>query len=153
MKYNIDGKYPMMANWLTFKKIEDDLYEVENGATNRVLILNELEVRFLRALDGNKNTLKIGKKFNVDAENVLAFFEKEFLVRDGRMLRLGGMTLRTIYIPRRQTSKSLIPKIYNIFLMISFIPVFVFGVYEVVTKEINFYLKLLKSSYINRLLF
>ena len=32
-----------------FKKIEDDLYKVENGVTDRVLILDELEVRFLRA--------------------------------------------------------------------------------------------------------
>jgi hypothetical protein len=139
MKYNIDGKYPMMANWLTFKKIEDDLYKVENGVTDRVLILDELEVRFLRALDGNKNPLKIGKELNIDAENVLAFFEEEFLVRDGRTISLDEMTLRTVYIPRKQTSKSVFPKIYNMLLLLSFIPVLVFGIYEVVTKGVNWY--------------
>lgn len=139
MKYNIDGKYPMMANWLTFKKIEDDLYKVENGATDRVLILDELEVRFLRALDGNKNPLEIGEVLNIDAEDILAFFEEEFLVRDGRTIPLDEMILRTVYIPRKQTSKSVLPKIYNMLLLLTFIPVFVFGICEFVTKGINWY--------------
>ena len=139
MKYNIDGKYPMMANWLTFKKIEDDLYKVENGATDRVLILDELEVRFLRSLNGNRNPVKIARALSVDAENVMAFFEEELLVRNNRTLRMGGMTLRTVYIPRKQTSKSVFPKIYNMLLLLSFIPVLVFGIYEVVTKGGNWY--------------
>lgn len=30
MKYNIDGKYPMMANWLLVNKLGDGMYSGKN---------------------------------------------------------------------------------------------------------------------------
>ena len=118
MKYNIDGKFPVMANWLTFRRIEDDLYEVVNGATDRVLILNESKVRFLRALNGDRDPVKIARMLNLDVENVMVFLEEELLVRDSRTIRLDEMSLRTVYIPHRRTSKSIFPQIYNMLLLL-----------------------------------
>lgn len=132
MKYNIDGRFPMMANWLLVKLSKDGMYHIKNVLTEENYELDYDTFHFLQSLDGNRNPYKIGREYDVDTEYLLDYFEENWLTRtDGRkLLSAGGTYLRTIYVPKRKRSTSIMPKLYNLLLMIGWLPVFLLGVYR-----------------------
>ena len=87
MKYNIDGKYPMMANWLLVNKLDDGMYSVKNILTDEMYELDIQTYHFLRNLNGNRNPYKVASKLGVDAEELIDFFDVNLLIRtEGRTL-------------------------------------------------------------------
>lgn len=132
MKYNIDGKYPMMANWLLVNKKVDGMYWVNNVLTDEMFELDCDTYRFLRNLNGNRNPYKVARKFDVDADKLMDYFDEKLLIRTaGReLLASEGTILHTVYIPAEHNTKSIIPKIYNFLLYTGFIPMFLYGLYK-----------------------
>ena len=111
MKYNINGKYPVMANWIEAKKIRDDTYYVRNIVTNIVYELDSMTYGFLRSLNGDTNPQKVGEKFNIDADEIMEIFTENLLVRSEgkKVLAEKGLYMRTVYIPRKRRSKTIFP--------------------------------------------
>ena len=42
-RYNMSGKYPMMANWLIMNKRENGVYEIKNVLTDEIVRLDRNE--------------------------------------------------------------------------------------------------------------
>lgn len=133
MKYNIDGKYPMMANWLLVKKLGDGVYSVKNILTDEIYELDNQTYHFLRNLNGNRNPYKVASKLGVDAEKLMDYFDMNLLIRTGgrKLLASGGTTLRTIFIPAKHRTSSIISKLYNFGLCVGWLPMLLYGFYRI----------------------
>ena len=138
MKYNIDGKYPMMANWLSVK-VEDGVYCVTNILTDEIYELDKQTYRFLRNLNGNRNPYKVARKLGVDAEELLDFFDENLFIRtEGRKWTDSeGTIFYTVYIPVKHRTKSIIPKVYNFALCVGWLPMLLYGIYLFLFTGIN----------------
>ena len=132
MKYNIDGKYPMMANWLLANKMEDGMYCVKNVLSDEIYELDSDTYQFLCNLNGNRNPHKVARKFSVDADALIDYFDMNLLIRTrGRELLAGeGTILHTVCIPKKSRTQSVIPKIYNFLLLVGWLPMLLYGVYR-----------------------
>lgn len=132
MKYNIDGKYPMMANWLLVDKMDDGTYYVNNVLNGEMFEVGCDTYRFLYNLNGNRNPHKVARKFGVDADELMDYFAEHKLIRTDRRTLFAGedAILYTVYIPAKYNTKSIIPKIYNCLLYTGFVPMLLFGLYK-----------------------
>ncbi len=131
MKYNFRGPYPIMANWLIAKKREDGMYSVRNALVNEVHYMDSDTYHFLRNLNGRRDPLIVAKKFNVDAEVLMEYFVENALVRAGRsIVKTFSFLMFTLYIPKHQKSRSILPKLYGLILYLSWLPILIYGVYR-----------------------
>lgn len=131
MRYNISGKYPMMANWLMVKRPQNGVYQIKNILTEEWLALSEDTFCFLKNLDGNTNPKLLGEKYGVDYQQLLDEFEEYQLIRKGRKIDGGvGKRFFTLFIPGKKRSNHLIPKLINAFLMIGWCPILILGCYS-----------------------
>lgn len=128
MNYCLNGKYPVMANWIDARLLPDGRYLVKNYFTTEEYELDENVFFFLRSLDGHTAPGAAGRKYGVDAANLMKFFREKLLVRHGRKTSAGlGRHYMTVLIVRKQKNKSLIIKMYNMLLLFSWCPVFIYG--------------------------
>lgn len=151
-KINVDGKYPCMANWVVLKKTKDGII-ARNCLTDEEIKLSGREAKYLTRLNGNRDEYKIkGFSFN-ECIDYYDFLDSCLLVREpGRNMSLGDMKLHTVFIPNKTRTNSVIPKILNFLLWISFFPVFIYGLYRILTYgviwgvEENYILNLLLGN-------
>lgn len=137
-KVNLDGKYPCMSNWVTLRRADNGGIIVRNCAINEEMELSEREARYLKSLNGDRDIYKI-KGFSYD--ECMEYYEhlnENLLIRDsGRIVDLDGAHIYTLYIPNRKSTNSIIPKILNLLLMITFFPVLIYGVYLFIHYGVN----------------
>ena len=137
-KVNLDGKYPCMSNWVTLRRADNGGIIVRNCAINEEMELSEREARYLKSLNGDRDIYKI-KGFSYD--ECMEYYEhlnENLLIRDsGRIVDLDGAYIYTLYISNRKSTNSIIPKILNLLLMITFFPVLIYGVYLFIHYGVN----------------
>lgn len=140
MKYNVDGKYPMMANWLLVSKLGNGMYSVKNILTDEMYEMDNQTYRFLHNLNGNRNPYKLASKLGVDAEELMDYYDMNLLIRtEGReLLADGGTILHTVYIPSKHRTNSIIPKLYNYALFFGWLPVLLYGFYRILFTSYRF---------------
>lgn len=131
MRYKVDGKYPIMANWLMVKRPQNGIYQIKNILTDEWYAMNETVYGFLKELDGNTNPERLGEKWEVDYEQLMDEFEENQLIRTEKrkMISGFGMIYLTLLIPRRKTSKSIFPKAFNLLLQVGWCPMLIGGIY------------------------
>ncbi|MBR5800444.1 MAG: hypothetical protein IKY23_10340 [Lachnospiraceae bacterium] len=135
MRYNIDGKFPMMANWLMVKRPQNGVYEIKNTLTEEWLALSEDVFGFLKDLDGDTNPKLLGEKWDVDYQQLLDEFEEYLLIRKGRNIKSGlGKRFFTLFIPRRKRSSHYLLKLINASLMIGWLPILIAGSYSLLNS-------------------
>ena len=131
MNYCLKGKYPVMASWIDARQLPDGRYLVKNCFTTEEYELDENVFFFLRSLDGHTSPGAVGRKYGVDAESLMKSFRENLLVRHGRNISVGlGRHYMTVLIARKQKSKSLFLKLYNMLLLFSWCPVFFYGLHR-----------------------
>ena len=81
MRYKVDGKYPMMANWLMVKRPHNGIYQIKNALTDEWYAMNETVYGFLRELDGNTDPKYLGEKWDVDYKQMIDELEENQLIR------------------------------------------------------------------------
>lgn len=130
---NVDGRYPCMANWVVLKKTKDGII-ARNSLTDEEVKLSDREAKYLTRLNGNRHQYKI-EGFSVDeCFDYYRFLKNYLLVREpGRNMSFGDVKLHTVLIPNKTRTNSVIPKILNFLLWISFLPVFIYGLYRILT--------------------
>lgn len=130
MAYNLNGKYPAMANYLIVSRNKKDIYRVENVLTEDIFEFDAVTYRFLKCLDGNTNPKKIGRRLGVDVDELMDFFDMNLLIRtDGKELLSGTSNkLVTCYVPAKKRTNSIIPKLLNRALVLAWLPIFSCGV-------------------------
>lgn len=130
MAYNLNGKYPAMANYLIISRNKKDIYRVENVLTDELFEFDAVTYHFLKCLDGNTNPKKLGRKLGVDVDELMDFFDINLLIRtDGKELLSSATTkLVTCYVPIKKRTNSRVPQLLNWALVLAWMPVLSFGV-------------------------
>lgn len=135
-KVNLDGKFPCMSNWVTLKRTSDGVI-ARNGATDDETLLSEREARYLKSLNGDRDIFKIKGYSRNECVKYYEHLDACLLIRDeGRTMELDGAHIHTVYIPNRKSTNSIIPKILNFLLLISFLPVLFYGIYLIIDKGV-----------------
>ncbi len=130
MKYNLNGKYPVKANWLVAKRTNADKVQVYNGMFRKTYELDRTTFRFLWMLDGNTDPKIIARRLKVNEKEVMRFLiSREFVRMNGRKLKSGGSRLWTLYVPKCSKRRTILPNIYNMLLMVAWFPILLYGLY------------------------
>ena len=133
---HVDGKYPCCANWVELKRTEDGII-AKNYLNAEEIELSDREAEYLTRLNGNRHQYRM-KGFSVDeCIDYYRFMREYLLVREpGRSMNFDGVKLFTMIIFNKTGTNSAIPKILNFLLWTSFLPVFIYGLYRILTHEI-----------------
>lgn len=136
MIYNLDGQYPVMANWLRIKSLSNGEFYVKNVATEKEFQLDEDEVYFLTRLTGNRDPFEVEGYSRSEVRQLLEFLDSNSLIRtEGRtFLSDWGVKMYTIFVPERHRTRSMLPALCNGLLMLSWLPVLLFGIQRFVTR-------------------
>lgn len=122
-------KYPQRVSWLARRKIDDFCYEVTDYKTGNAFRLSNNAVHFLQKLDGKTDPFSISTDMSeVELKHLLRFFKREKLIRYSRVEKsFLSLQISLFNIKCTKTGRAF-AFIINFLLMISFLPVFVFGV-------------------------
>lgn len=125
-------KYPRANNFLIYKKLDSDTYEIENYLLEETWVMKAEFVRFLRKLNGHRNPYSINPDMDEDfVDELLSQFEEEGLLRVyGRAVVIGfGCVLCTLWIPKIRKIHYYVAKLLNRLLLLLTFPVFIVGVF------------------------
>lgn len=117
-------KYPTLANWIRFKKVDCDKYEVHELVSGRVFEMTGYWVWFIKQLDGKTNPYRIDREMpREEVDDALETFRANDVIRDSRFLSKSLLsTMLTVWVPRVTPMMRAISYILNALLLISFIP-------------------------------
>lgn len=126
-KYDIDGRYPCKANWVVLKKVGDKII-ARNCLINENNDISRREADYLLMLDGWTNPFGV-EGYSIDeCEELYEKLDSMLLLREGRNCNFGFLHTHTMYIPKKKRTRSVFPKLYNIFLMLLCVPTFLSGI-------------------------
>lgn len=122
-------KYPQRVSWLARRKIDDFCYEVIDYKNDNAFKLSKNAVSFLQKLDGKTDPFSIPTDMSEpEVKHLLRFFKREGLIRYSRVEKsFLSLQISLFNIKCTKTGRAF-AFIINFLLMISFLPVFVFGV-------------------------
>ncbi len=122
-------KYPTLANWIRFKRISKDEYEIVDLLHDKRIKTDAYSVWFLRQLNGKRNPYLIDKtKTKDEVDLLLGRMETKDVIRDRRFLSKNlFQTMITIWQPRVTQNLRLVSFFINFLMMISFVPLILFS--------------------------
>lgn len=136
-KINLDGKFPCMSNWVTLRRSGSSII-ARNVAIDEEVELTEREAIYLKSLNGNRDKYKINGFSRDECREYYRCLNECLLIRGpGRNINLNGIYIHTVYIPNKKSTNSIIPKILNFLLLISFFPVLFYGIYLFISYGVN----------------
>lgn len=126
-------KYPKIIDTLLYKRIDKSTYHVKNGITGVVYEMGTDIVRFMNKLDGKTDPFMINTCLSdFEIEEVLDFLWANELVTKKKWKKIGFLTYGIPLFKVKTTQKMrIVSKILNFLLMISFVPIFIVGLYAV----------------------
>ena len=135
-------KYPTLANWIRFKQISDDEFEIIDLLHDEKFQTNVYTVWFARQLNGKRNPYLIDKgKSKEDVDLLLEELEAENVIRDKRFFsKFFLFLLVTVWRPKVTPIFRMASFIINGLLLISFLPLLSFSIFYFLyyTYDINF---------------
>lgn len=126
-------KYPKTIDTLLYKRIDKSTYHVKNGITGVVYEIGTDIVRFMNKLDGKTDPFMINTCLSdFEIEEVLDFLWANELVTKKKWKKIGFLTYGIPLFKVKTTQKMrIVSRLLNILLMISFVPIFIVGLYAV----------------------
>ncbi len=123
-------KYPALANWIRFKKVSYDTYEIHDLIHESIFETTEYWVWFAKQLDGKTNPYRIDREMPREkVDRMLKAFKENDVIRDSRFLSKSLLsTLFTVWTPNVTKKMRLISYVLNTLLLISFIPILAFSI-------------------------
>ncbi len=135
-------KYPILANWIRFKQISDNEYEIVDLLHDEKIKTDSYTVWFARQLNGKRNPYRIDKnKTKEDIDLLLGELEADNVIRDKRFLsKFFLFLLVTIWQPKVTSSLRIVSFFINELLLISFLPFLAFSILYFLnyTYDVNF---------------
>ena len=131
-------KYPKHNRYLVFERIAEDLFNVRDCFEDEEWEIEERYVNFLKTLDGNTNPYEVDSGMSEeDVWEFLAQAKAEGLLDSGKRIKsMGfGSALLSLWRPTVGSVHRTLGKIWNRLLMITWIPLFVLGVYILLSKS------------------
>lgn len=135
---DLRNDHPSMANWVILKRRWNGIV-ARNCLTDREIPLSDREAKYLKSLDGSGNQYHVDGFSERECLEYYRHLSSERMIRRSRFNLSDGKTvMHTIHIPRRKRARSVIPKILNFLLLVSFLPVFLYGVYLICREGVLF---------------
>lgn len=135
-------KYPILANWIRFRHISRNEYEIVNLLHNEKIQADAYTVWFARQLNGKRNPYRIDtNKSKEEVDLLLGELEAENVIRDKRFLsKFFLFLLVTIWRPKVTPNLRIVSFIINELLLISFLPFLAFSIFCFLnyTYDVNF---------------
>lgn len=126
-------KYPKTIDTLLYKRIDKSTYHVKNGITDVVYEIGTDIVRFMNKLDGKTDPFMINTCLSAsDIEDIMDFLWANELVTKKKLKKIGFLAYGIPLFKVKTTKKMRIAsRLLNFLLMISFVPIFIVGLYAV----------------------
>lgn len=135
-------KHPTLANWIRFKKVSENEYEIVDLLHDEKNQTDAYTVWFVRQLNGKRNPYLIDKgKSKEDIDLLLGELEADNVIRDKRFLsKFFLFLLVTIWQPKVTSSLRIVSFFINELLLISFLPFLAFSILYFLnyTYDVNF---------------
>lgn len=135
-------KHPTLANWIRFKKVSENEYEIVDLLHDEKIQTDAYKVWFARQLNGKRNPYRIDKnKSKEEVDLLLRELEAENVIRDKRFFsKFFLFLLVTVWQPKVTNNFRIASYIVNGLLLISFLPLSVFSIFYFLyyTYDINF---------------
>lgn len=132
--------YPRLANWIRFKKINDDNYMVYDLMKNESFILNTYLVWYAAKLDGSVDPYTIDSRLiKEDVDYMLSELKERNVIRTGRLLSKSFIqVLLTVWQPKFTDTHRIFAFFLNALLMLSVLPLSVFSAYKFIVNFDDF---------------
>lgn len=126
-------KYPKIIDTLLYKRIDKNTYHVKNGITDVVYEIGTDIVRFMNKLDGKTDPFMINTCLSdFEFEEALDFLWDNELITKKKLKKSGFLSYGIPLFKVKTTQKMRIAsRLLNFLLMISFVPIFIVGLYAV----------------------
>lgn len=131
-------KYPKTIDTLLYKRIDKSTYHVKNGITDVVYEIGTDIVSLMNKLDGKTDPFMINTCLSdFEIEEALDFLWENELITKKKLKKIGFLSYGIPLFKVKTTQKMRIAsRILDFLLMISFVPVFITGLYAVKDKDI-----------------
>lgn len=126
-------KHEKLIDTLLYKKIDESRYKVKNIENNEIFELGVNIVSFMNKLDGKTDPFMINTCLSdFEIEEVLDFLWANELVTKKKWKKIGFLTYGIPLFKVKTTPKMrFASRLLNFLLMISFVPIFIVGLYAV----------------------
>lgn len=136
-------RYPMVSNFLTYKKVKHGTYLVRNHITTDEFLIQENVVNFMQHMDGKTDPKQICCAFSEkEKENIVDILDSYNLLRHTKVLLHEKANISiTLYIPKRwATIEKIFASIYSLVIQYLSVPIFLLGMIlgKTVSHDLNF---------------
>lgn len=122
-------RYPMLNNWLVFSRKNQYEYDVHDCLYDEDFTMGVTIAAFARKLNGHRNPYSINMGFTkAEINHMLKQLREHDLLRYGRTLDAGSGAHYTLWFIKRNPLLMEVARLWNCLLMLSWLPVFIFGV-------------------------
>lgn len=122
-------RYPMLNNWLVFSRKNQYEYDVHDCLYDEDFTMGVTIVAFARKLNGHRNPYSINVGLTkAEINHMLKQLREHDLLRYGRSLDAGSRAHYTLWFIKRNPLLIKVARLWNCSLMLSWLPVFIFGV-------------------------
>ena len=122
-------RYPMLNNWLVFSRKNQYEYDVQDCLYDEDFTMGVTIAAFARKLNGHRNPYSINMGLTkAEINHMLKQLMEHDLLRYGRSLDAGSGAHYTLWFIKRNPLLMEVARLWNCLLMLSWLPVFIFGV-------------------------
>ena len=119
----------MLNNWLVFSRKNQYEYDVHDCLYDEDFTMGVTIAAFARKLDGHRNPYSINMGLTeAEINHMLKQLREHDLLRYGRSLDAGSGAHYTLWFIKRNPLLMEVTRLWNCLLMLSWLPVFIFGV-------------------------
>lgn len=119
----------MLNNWLVFSRKNQYEYDVHDCLYDEDFTMGVTIAAFARKLNGHRNPYSINMGLTkAEINHMLKQLREHDLLRYGRSLDAGSGTHYTLWFIKRNPLLMEVARLWNCLLMLSWLPVFIFGV-------------------------
>lgn len=126
-------KYPKTIDTLLYKRLDESRYKVKNIENDEIFVLEVNIVSFMNKLDGKTDPFMINTCLSdFEIEEALDFLWENELITKKKLKKIGFLSYGIPLFKVKTTKKMRIAsRLLNFLLMISFVPIFIVGLYAV----------------------
>ncbi|MBE6995355.1 MAG: hypothetical protein E7429_01280 [Ruminococcaceae bacterium] len=124
-------RYPKLCNWVLFEENPDGSFDAKDRITEDEYTLGSTIGALARKLDGKTDPFSILPGYDrSEVQAMLDALDEANLLRYGRLLDSSASSVTySLIIPRKHRTRSILPVLINYWLLVLWIPVFLFGLH------------------------
>lgn len=126
-------RHEKLIDTLLYKRLDESRYKVKNAETGEIFELGRAIVSFMNKLDGKTDPFMINTCLSAsDIEDIMDFLWDNELITKKKWKKIGFLTYGIPFFKVKTSKKMrIVSRLLNFLLMISFVPIFIVGLYAV----------------------